>query len=93
MGQTSAAQSIEEIIAPVLNSEDLELVDVQYQKEGKGWCLRIFIDKEGGITVEDCQKVILQFLAENGIIQMQLITASPTRNQTISAETSLSTPD
>ena len=57
MGQTSVAQSIEEIIAPVLNSEDLELVDVQYQKEGKGWCLRVFIDKEGGITVEDCQTV------------------------------------
>ena len=57
MGKTSIAQSVEEIIEPFLNSENLELVDVQYQKEGKGWCLRVFIDKEGGITVDDCQKV------------------------------------
>lgn len=57
MGKTSVAQSVEEIIEPFLNSENLELVDVQYQKEGRGWCLRVFIDKEGGVTVDDCQKV------------------------------------
>jgi len=48
---------VEELVEPVLSAEGLELVDVQYKKEGKNWYLRVFIDKEGGITVEDCQKV------------------------------------
>ncbi len=55
MGKSSVAQSVEELIAPVLSSEDLELVDVEYKKEGKGWTLRVFIDKPGGITLQDCQ--------------------------------------
>jgi ribosome maturation factor RimP len=38
-------------------AEELELVDVEYKKEGKSWVLRIFIDKEGGVTIADCQKV------------------------------------
>jgi len=38
-------------------AEGLELVDVEYKKEGKNWVLRIYIDKAGGVTVEDCQKV------------------------------------
>ena len=55
MGKSSVAQSVEALITPVLNSEELELVDVEYQKEGKDWTLRVFIDKPGGITVQDCQ--------------------------------------
>ncbi len=55
MGKSSVAQSVEELIAPVLSSEDLELVDVEYKKEGKDWYLRVFIDKPGGITLQDCQ--------------------------------------
>ncbi len=45
------------LIEPVLMAEELELVDVEYKKEGPNWVLRIFIDKEGGVTVGDCQKV------------------------------------
>ena len=55
MGKSSVAQSVEELITPVLSSEELELVDVEYKKEGKDWTLRVFIDKPGGITVQDCQ--------------------------------------
>jgi len=55
MGKSSVAQSVEELISPVLISENLELVDIEYKKEGKDWTLRVFIDKPGGITVQDCQ--------------------------------------
>ncbi len=44
-------------IDPILKGEDLELVDVEYKKAGKSWVLRVFIDKPGGITLADCQKV------------------------------------
>ena len=55
MGKSSVAQSVEDLITPALNSEGLELVDVEYKKEGKDWALRVFIDKPGGITLQDCQ--------------------------------------
>ncbi len=57
MAKVPIAQSVMNLIQPVLISEGLELVDVEYKKEGKNWVLRIFIDREEGITVEDCQKV------------------------------------
>jgi ribosome maturation factor RimP len=57
MAKIPIAQSVMNLIEPVLITEGLELVDVEYKKEGKSWVLRIFIDKEEGIKVEDCQKV------------------------------------
>lgn len=57
MAKVPVSQAITSLIEPVLITEGLELVDVEYKKEGKNWVLRIFIDKEGGVTVEDCQKV------------------------------------
>lgn len=46
------AKEVEQIIAGTL----LELVDVEYVRE-KNWYLRVFIDKEGGVDLEDCQGV------------------------------------
>ncbi|MBT5550094.1 MAG: ribosome maturation factor RimP [Nitrospina sp.] len=57
MAKVPIAQLVMNLIEPVLVAEGLELVDVEYKKEGKSWALRIFIDKEKGITVEDCQKI------------------------------------
>ncbi len=57
MGKTTVISSVEKLVAPVLTAAGLELVDVEYKKEGKNWYLRIFIDKVGGITVQDCQKI------------------------------------
>ena len=57
MAKVPIAQSVTDLIEPVLAAEGLELVDVEYKKEGPNWVLRIFIDKEKGITVGDCQKV------------------------------------
>lgn len=47
----------ERMILPILERLDFELVDVEYVKEGSIWYLRAYIDKEGGITVNDCETV------------------------------------
>ena len=47
----------EELITPILDRMNFELVDVEYVKEGGTWYLRAYIDKEGGITVHDCEAV------------------------------------
>lgn len=56
-----ARKKVEEIVAelaePVLRNNRFELVDIEFVKEGAGWYLRIYIDKPGGITIDDCQIV------------------------------------
>ena len=47
----------EELVQPILNRMNFELVDVEYVKEGSTWYLRVYIDKDGGITVDDCEAV------------------------------------
>lgn len=47
----------EALILPILERKNFELVDVEYVKEGSIWYLRAYIDKEGGITVNDCEDV------------------------------------
>ena len=47
----------EELITPLLERRNFELVDVEYVKEGSTWYLRVYIDKEGGITSDDCVDV------------------------------------
>ena len=47
----------EALILPILEEFGFELVDVEYVKEGGTWYLRAYIDKEGGITVNDCEAV------------------------------------
>lgn len=47
----------EELITPIIERMQFELVDVEYVKEGSMWYLRAYIDKEGGITVNDCEAV------------------------------------
>lgn len=42
---------------PVLAPQGLELVDVEYRREAPGWVLRIYIDREGGVNIEDCTEV------------------------------------
>ncbi len=48
---------VENIMAEILSGTDYELVDVEYVKEGRDWYLRIFIDKAGGIDLDDCQAI------------------------------------
>lgn len=50
-------QKTEELLLPVLKEYHFDLVDVEYVKEGSAWFLRAYIDKEGGITINDCEDV------------------------------------
>jgi ribosome maturation factor RimP len=54
------AEVVQEQIRRIVESEGLELVHVDYRRQGSGFLLRIDIDKEGGVTVEDCQLVSQQ---------------------------------
>ena len=57
MGKTSIYQSVADLIEPTLEGNGIELVDVEYKKTGKTWVLRVFIDKNQGVTVYDCQEL------------------------------------
>ncbi|WP_026485883.1 ribosome maturation factor RimP [Caldanaerobius polysaccharolyticus] len=43
------------LIQPYLEGKDIEIVDVEYVKEGKEWHLKVYIDKPGGVTLNDCE--------------------------------------
>ncbi len=47
----------EKLITPILAANHFELYDLEYVKEGGNYFLRAYIDKEGGITVDDCELV------------------------------------
>ena len=54
-------EKTEQLLEPVVSGLGFELVDVEYVKEGGTWYLRAYIDKPGGITVDDCEAVSRQF--------------------------------
>jgi ribosome maturation factor RimP len=55
---SKVTQIVEDLLAPILAEMDLELVDIEYKKEGSNWFLRIFIDNEtGNIDIDDCGTV------------------------------------
>ena len=45
------------ILEPILAEHGLELVDVEFLKEGVNWYLRVYIDKDGGVNIDDCELV------------------------------------
>lgn len=47
----------EALITPIVDEKGFELVDVEYVKEGSNWYLRAYVDKEGGITINDLESV------------------------------------
>jgi ribosome maturation factor RimP len=47
----------ESFLLPIMEKYNFELVDVEYVKEAGSWYLRAYVDKEGGITVDDCEVV------------------------------------
>ena len=54
-------QQAEALLAPIVEANGFELVDVEYVKEVGCWYLRGYIDKPGGITVNDCEEVSRAF--------------------------------
>ena len=57
MSKIKIEQLVEKMLHPILEQLKFELVDVEYKKEAGNWYLRIYIDKPGGITIDDCQIV------------------------------------
>lgn len=51
----------EELITPLVEAKGFELVDVEFVKEGSDWYLRVYLDKEGGISVDDCEVISREF--------------------------------
>lgn len=54
-------QKAEALLLPIIEANNFELVDVEYVKEAGTWYLRAYIDKPGGITVDDCEAVSRKF--------------------------------
>ena len=55
MNKKQIVETIESYLEPILTEFKFDLVDVEYVKEGPNYYLRVFIDKEGGINIQDCQ--------------------------------------
>jgi ribosome maturation factor RimP len=51
---SKVTEVVEGLVAPILTELGLELVEIEYVKEGKNWFLRVYIDKELGVDIEDC---------------------------------------
>lgn len=51
------ATEIEKLVLPITDANGLELVDVEYVKEGGEFFLRVYIDKEGGVSLNECELV------------------------------------
>ena len=74
MSTQSLKESIFSLVQPVLQSEEAELVDVEFEGEPNGKTLRILVHKKGGVSVEDCRHItkiiqpilsVHQLLADN----------------------------
>ena len=57
MAKKKIEEFVAELVMPVTEKHSYELVDVEFIKEGANWYLRVYIDKPGGITIDDCQAV------------------------------------
>lgn len=53
----STAERAEHIIRPIIENLGLRIWDIRYLKEGASWFLRIFIDKDGGVDIDDCERI------------------------------------
>ncbi len=65
---------VQKLLEPIIENLGYELYDVEYSKEGKNYFLRIFIDNEKGIDLNDCEKVnnsITDILDEENYIKEQ----------------------
>ena len=56
-----AFNKIKALAETLLQEEQMELADMELLREGRGWVLRLFIDKTGGVTLDDCASVSRQF--------------------------------
>ncbi len=60
MSSKKVTEITSELVTPILDQLGLELVDVEFKKEGTNWYLRVFIDSETGVDLDDCERVSMQ---------------------------------
>ena len=56
-GSVSTEKKLETMLRPVVEDMGYEIVDVEFVKEGPNWYLRVFVDKEGGVSIDDCELI------------------------------------
>jgi ribosome maturation factor RimP len=54
---TEIVERVRALAEPILADRELELVEVEFQRETQGWILRLYMDRPGGVTLDDCQAV------------------------------------
>src|SRR5699024_158074 len=54
---SNVIRKTEELILPILQEKEMELVEIEYVKEGPNWFLRVYIDKEDGLDISDCGEI------------------------------------
>lgn len=54
---STVIETVRELVKPILAEHNFYLYDMEFVKEGKSWYLRVYIDKDGGITLNDCATV------------------------------------
>ncbi|MFQ9705874.1 MAG: ribosome maturation factor RimP [Limosilactobacillus pontis] len=54
---STVVETVTTLVKPILDEHDFYLYDMEFVKEGKSWYLRVYIDKDGGITLNDCATV------------------------------------
>ncbi|MCC3376195.1 ribosome maturation factor RimP [Cohnella sp. REN36] len=57
MSTSKIKSVVEQLVTPFLDDNGFQLVDVEYVKEGSNYFLRVFVDKEGGIDIDDCGRI------------------------------------
>lgn len=56
MPRERVTEIVEELAQPIAEAAGVEVVDVEYKKEGSHWFLRVYIDKPGGVDIDDCSR-------------------------------------
>ncbi|MBB1062271.1 ribosome maturation factor RimP [Limosilactobacillus fastidiosus] len=54
---SSVVETVTELAEPILANHSCYLYDLEFVKEGKNWYLRVYVDKDGGVTLEDCADI------------------------------------
>lgn len=57
MAKSNTEKKVLPLLEPIVAERGLELVDLEFVKEGANWYLRVYIDKEGGVSIDDCEAV------------------------------------
>ncbi len=55
--ENNTEKKVQSILEPILTENALELADIEFVKEGPNWYLRVYIDKQGNVTIQDCEMV------------------------------------